>query len=169
MKRSMTAIPFAAILVATLAGGAVAQSDSTDPVAAPVTVTITFDQPLLAGYTASASLADGMAADASVADDSTLLVMVPSTTDAGADVTVALTPADTAAVAAVSANDASFDELVAALDGVGVSPADRWAREIMEYRPYDSEDASLGKLQDELAKYDPSAETLAGILSVLVP
>ena len=73
------------------------------------------------------------------------------------------------AVATVSANTASADELVAALTAAGVPAADRWAREIMEYRPYAADDTTLQKLQDNLAKYDPDPATLAGILSVLVP
>ncbi len=69
----------------------------------------------------------------------------------------------------VSANDATYDELVAALEAAGVPNATKWAREIEEYRPYDTSDPTLASLQQHLAKYQPSAETLAGILSVLRP
>ena len=71
--------------------------------------------------------------------------------------------------AKVSANTATHDELVAALTAAGVPNADRWAREVEEYRPYDLTDVTLQKLQDNLAKYDPDPATLAGILSALVP
>jgi ABC-type Fe3+-hydroxamate transport system substrate-binding protein len=71
--------------------------------------------------------------------------------------------------ATVSANTATTDELVAALGAAGVTNADRWAREIMEYRPYDTTDPTLQHLQDELAKYNPDPATLAKILSVLTP
>ena len=47
--------------------------------------------------------------------------------------------------------------------------ADRWAKEVVEYRPYAADDATLQKLQDNLAKYNPDAATLTGILSALVP
>ena len=74
-----------------------------------------------------------------------------------------------AVTARVSANSASESELTAALTAAGVPNADRWAREVMEYRPYDTSDATLQKLQDNLAKYNPDSTTLAGILSALVP
>lgn len=69
----------------------------------------------------------------------------------------------------VSANSASEPEIAAALAAAGVSNADRWAREVVEYRPYDASDSTLQKLQDNLAKYNPDPTTLAGILSALVP
>jgi hypothetical protein len=69
----------------------------------------------------------------------------------------------------VSANTASREELVAALTAAGVPNADRWATEVMEYRPYATDDSTLQKLQDNLAKYDPDAATLAAILAALTP
>jgi hypothetical protein len=75
----------------------------------------------------------------------------------------------TAATARVSANTASESKLVAALTAAGVPNADRWAREVMEYRPYPTDDPTLQKLQDNLAKYNPDAATLAGILAALEP
>jgi competence protein ComEA len=71
--------------------------------------------------------------------------------------------------AKVSANTASTAELVSALEAADVTNADRWAREIMEYRPYDTTDPTLQHLQDELAKYNPDPATLTAILSVLTP
>jgi hypothetical protein len=73
------------------------------------------------------------------------------------------------AVTQVSANGASESEIAAVLAAAGVPNADRWAREVVEYRPYDASDATLQKLQDNLAKYNPDPATLAGILSALVP
>lgn len=69
----------------------------------------------------------------------------------------------------VSANTATRDELVAALSAAGVSNADKWANEIEEYRPYDASDTELAKLRTELEKYNPTADTLDAILSVLQP
>jgi DNA uptake protein ComE-like DNA-binding protein len=69
----------------------------------------------------------------------------------------------------VSANTATSAELVAALTAAGVPNADRWAREVMEYRPYDTSDPTLQHLQDNLAKYNPDPATLAAILSALTP
>ena len=73
------------------------------------------------------------------------------------------------AASTVSANTASRDQLVAALTAAGVPNPDRWATEIMEYRPYDASDPTLQHLQDQLAKYNPDPATLRGILSVLTP
>jgi hypothetical protein len=69
----------------------------------------------------------------------------------------------------VSANTATQSELVAALTAAGVPNADRWAREVMEYRPYAADDPTLQHLQDNLAKYNPDPATLAGILAALQP
>ena len=94
-----------------------------------------------------------------------------STTAAGPteSATTATPTALSAASAKVSANSASESELVAALTAVGVPNADRWAREAMEYRPYPADDPALQKLQDNLAKYNPDAATLSGILAALEP
>ena len=73
------------------------------------------------------------------------------------------------ATARISANTATTDEIVAALTAAGVPNPERWAREIQEYRPYDASDTALTRLQQNLAKYNPDAATLAGILSVLQP
>ena len=83
--------------------------------------------------------------------------------------TATTTTGSTAASGKVSANTATPDELVAALDAAGVTSADRWAREIMEYRPYDTGDTTLASLRQELSKYNPSADQLAKIMSVLQP
>jgi hypothetical protein len=92
-----------------------------------------------------------------------------ATSSPAVDASGAAASPDTTASGRVSANTATNAELVAALTAAGVPNADRWAREIEEYRPYDTADTTLQKLQDNLAKYDPSAETLAGILAALQP
>jgi hypothetical protein len=74
-----------------------------------------------------------------------------------------------AAVGKISANSASQAEIAAALTAAGVPNADRWAREVTEYRPYPADDPTLQVLQDNLAKYNPDPATLAGILSALQP
>jgi hypothetical protein len=50
-----------------------------------------------------------------------------------------------------------------------VSNADRWAEEVVEYRPYPAEDANLTKLRDNLVKYNPGQETTDKIVSALTP
>ena len=92
-----------------------------------------------------------------------------SATNAPATASDGATSTASSSAAKVSANTASTAELVAALEAADVANADRWAREIMEYRPYDSTDPTLQHLQDELAKYNPDPATLAAILRVLTP
>jgi hypothetical protein len=125
----------------------------------------------LAGMTVLASMA--LAACSGTTPGSTATLTAATTTSAAA---ATGSPAASVAVASaspaggtVSANTATEDELVAALQAGGVANAERWAREVMEYRPYDPADPTLGHLQDELAKYNPDPATLAAILSVLAP
>jgi hypothetical protein len=76
-------------------------------------------------------------------------------------------PASTSAK--VSANTASEEEIAAALQRAGVSNAERWAEEVVEYRPYPADDPNLTKLREELAKYNPGQETIDTIVSALMP
>jgi hypothetical protein len=69
----------------------------------------------------------------------------------------------------VSANTASEEQIEAALRDAGVSNPARWAEEVVEYRPYPSDDPNLTKLRDNLAKYNPGQETIDKIVSALTP
>jgi hypothetical protein len=69
----------------------------------------------------------------------------------------------------VSANTASESEISAALQAAGVDNADRWTREVIEYRPYAAGDADLISLRENLAKYNPGQETVDKIVSALTP
>jgi hypothetical protein len=73
----------------------------------------------------------------------------------------------TVAGAKVSANTASEDEIAAALKAAGVSNPGRWAEEVVEYRPYPTDDANLTKLRDNLVKYNPGQQTTDKIVSAL--
>jgi hypothetical protein len=73
------------------------------------------------------------------------------------------------AVAKVSANTASESEIEAALRAAGVSNSGRWAKEVVEYRPYPADDPNLTKLRESLAKYNPGQETVDKIVSALTP
>ena len=66
-----------------------------------------------------------------------------------------------------SANNATGAQLQAALEAAGVPNASRWVIEVQEYRPYPTDDASFAKLKSQLAKYNPSADTLSRILAAL--
>jgi hypothetical protein len=85
------------------------------------------------------------------------------------------TPSSTApsapasATSKVSANTASEDEIATALESAGVSNSERWAEEVVEYRPYPADDQNLTKLRDNLAKYNPGQETTDKIVSALAP
>ncbi len=50
-----------------------------------------------------------------------------------------------------------------------MSNADRWAEEVVEYRPYPAGDSNLTKLRDNLLKYNPGEETTDKIVSALTP
>ncbi len=66
-----------------------------------------------------------------------------------------------------SANNATAAQLQAALEAAGVPNASRWVIEVQEYRPYPNDDLSFAKLKSQLAKYNPSADTLSRILAAL--
>jgi hypothetical protein len=48
-----------------------------------------------------------------------------------------------------------------------VPNAARWAREVVEYRPYPTDDPTFAKLRQNLAKYNPPAGVVDQIISVL--
>jgi len=66
-----------------------------------------------------------------------------------------------------NANTASVDEITAALSAAGVSNAGRWAREVEEYRPYPTSDATFAKLRQNLAKYNPGDDVVEKIVGAL--
>jgi hypothetical protein len=69
----------------------------------------------------------------------------------------------------VSANSSTEDEIAAALQAAGVPSPQRWAAEVVEYRPYPLDDLTLAKLRQNLAKYNPSQQTLDKIVAALQP
>ena len=75
--------------------------------------------------------------------------------------------AATSAATKASANNATAAQLLAAFEAGGVPNASRWVREIEEYRPYPTEDPTFAKLKSNLAKYNPSVDTLQRILAAL--
>jgi hypothetical protein len=77
--------------------------------------------------------------------------------------------APTPAATKVSANTASENEIATALQNAGVSNPQRWAKEVVEYRPYAPDDPNLTKLRTNLAKYNPGQETTDKIVSALRP
>ncbi|ACZ91659.1 hypothetical protein [Streptosporangium roseum] len=71
--------------------------------------------------------------------------------------------------ARVSANTAGEAEIAAALRAAGVSNPERWAKEVVEYRPYAVDDSDLTSLRENLAKYNPGQGTVDKIVSALTP
>jgi arylsulfatase A-like enzyme len=71
--------------------------------------------------------------------------------------------------AKVSANSASEDGIATALKAAGVSSPKRWAAEVVEYRPYPTDDPDLTKLRQNLSKYNPGQQTVDKIVSALRP
>jgi membrane-bound lytic murein transglycosylase B len=96
--------------------------------------------------------------------------------NATANATIATaTPVSTSTTAATaassttkaSANSATAAQLQAAFEAAGVPNASRWVIEVQEYRPYPTNDPTFAKLKSNLAKYNPSADTLSRILAAL--
>jgi hypothetical protein len=99
----------------------------------------------------------------------TATTVAPTTDDASSSTTTPnnVSATSTPAAGKANANTASHDELAAALTAAGVDNAERWAREIDEYRPYPTDDPTFAKLRGELEKYGPSKETVDLIVSAL--
>jgi hypothetical protein len=93
----------------------------------------------------------------------------PNAPTAATTTAAATAPAATSAAAAAkaSANNATAAQLLAAFEAAGVPNASRWVAEVQEYRPYPVDDPSFAKLRSNLAKYNPSADTLGRILAAL--
>jgi DNA uptake protein ComE-like DNA-binding protein len=86
----------------------------------------------------------------------------------GTAATTSATPASTTgAVAKVSANNASNAELIAAFTAAGIPNPASWAREVQEYRPYETSDTNLAKLRQNLVKYNPAAGVVDKIVATL--
>jgi ABC-type glycerol-3-phosphate transport system substrate-binding protein len=102
------------------------------------------------------SSAAGSSASASTSDSST-----------SASTTESSSGGDAAASGTVSANEASVEELESAFEAAGIDNAAKWAHEVEEYRPYDTDDTSFTHLREELAKYNPSDGVVDDIVSTL--
>jgi hypothetical protein len=84
-----------------------------------------------------------------------------------ASTTTAAATATAASTTKASANNATAAQLQAAFEAGGVPNASRWVIEVQEYRPYPVDDPTFAKLKSNLAKYNPSADTLSRILAAL--
>jgi len=98
-----------------------------------------------------------------VTTPTTAAATAPSTSAAPAAATTTTAPA----VQKVNANTASQSEIQAALAAAGVPSAAQWSREVVEYRPYPTNDPTFAKLRQNLAKYNPGPGVVDGIISAL--
>jgi hypothetical protein len=121
--------------------------------------------------TATVGLALVVAACAGSTSETTLAEATATTTahDSAAASAVVETTTEVTATSKVSANTATVDEITVALAGAGVDEAERWAREVVEYRTYDTSDPDLTHLREELAKYNPAEGVVDLIVSALEP
>lgn len=127
---------------------------------------MTTTTPRLFAAAAACALGVGLAGCGS---GSTPIGSAPSAATAPTTSSGATGAAPAASAEKVSANTASEDEIAAALESVGVSNAEKWAEEVVEYRPYSADDPNLTKLRGNLAKYNPGQETTDKIVSALQP
>ncbi len=89
----------------------------------------------------------------------------PATT--ATTVALATTTTTATAVRKVNANTASQSEIQSALAEVSVPSAGQWSREVVEYRPYPTNDPTFAKLRQNLAKYNPGPGVVDGIIAAL--
>ncbi|WP_218002127.1 hypothetical protein [Microtetraspora malaysiensis] len=115
-----------------------------------------------------------MLAVVSIAASASLVACGSSSSDGASDTAAAPAAVNGAEKAAaktktgkVSANNAPESELVAALHAAGVPNPDRWAHEVIEYRPYAADDTKLTSLRKNLAKHKPGEKTINKIVSAL--
>ena len=99
------------------------------------------------------------------ASNATASAVITTVAPAATSATAAATAASTFTKA--SANNATAAQLQAAFEAGGVPNASRWVIEVQEYRPYPVDDPTFAKLKSNLAKYNPSADTLSRILAAL--
>ena len=132
----------------------------------------------VAGLLTLAACGGGDGNDTATASQATTTVptttapTVPATTATTAaapatTVTTAVPATTVTTLAKANANTAGRAELVAALTAAGVSNADRWTTEVIEYRPYPTNDPTFAKLRQNLVKYNPGPGVVDGIVSAL--
>ena len=106
----------------------------------------------------------GAAATSATAPDPTGGATSSSTTTSSTSASSATSAP--AAGTKINAKTAPVEQLQAAFEAAGIPNADRWAREVAEYRPYPS-DPSWAQLRQELGKYNIDPAVLEQIIAVL--
>jgi hypothetical protein len=119
--------------------------------------------PLLLGLTV---VACGGGGGSPLTPGSTATSSTTSTTSSSNAASPAAGSSQAAATGSIDANNATQAELAAAFAAAGISNADRWAREVAEYRPYEA-DPTWARLRQELGKYNIDPAVLEQILALL--
>lgn len=78
-------------------------------------------------------------------------------------------PPDISASNKQSINDASVQDITAALRTNQVHDPEMWAKVVMQYRPYPNDDPHLGKLRQAMADNHADPQTIDQITAVLQP
>ena len=112
------------------------------------------------GTSATATTAPATAVVAAPTTAATRAATAPAAATARATTTAS-------AVKKVNANTASEAELLSAFQAANISNAARWVKEVMEYRPYPTNDPTFAKLRGELAKYNPGPGVVDQIVATL--
>ena len=79
---------------------------------------------------------------------------------------VAIALPDASSAALIPVNTATQAEIAAAFTAAGIPNADRWAQEVVEYRPYEA-DPTWARLRQELGKYNIDPAVLEQLLAML--
>jgi DNA uptake protein ComE-like DNA-binding protein len=120
------------------------------------------DNPAVSGAQTAASTTTVVAASGA-----TTPTTAATATTAATPTTEAPTATTAPAATKVSANNASQAELQKAFEAAGISNASRWVTEVMEYRPYPTNDPTFAKLRQNLAKYNPAPGLVDQIIATL--
>ena len=116
---------------------------------------------------AAMALAACGGAASSGASDATATARVTTVAPAATSASAATAATASSTATKASVNNATAAQLQAAFEAGGVPNASRWVIEVQEYRPYPVDDPTFAKLKSNLAKYNPSADTLSRILASL--
>ncbi len=127
-----------------------------------------------AGCSSTAEAPEGTAGDMAPAAEPTAEMAAEPTAEMAVEPTAdtaAMPTTDAAAstMAKVSANNATEEELIAAFTAAGIDNAEKWADEVVEYRPYPTDDPNFTALREELAKYNPAPGVIDQIVAILEP
>lgn len=150
-------------MMATTAGAALLAACGGSATATPVTAGATTAAGTASTPTASPAAATSGSPTATTGAASTIATAATSSSAA------ATAPVGSAATTfqKVNANTASQAEVAQVLQANGVPNGARWAIEVVEYRPYPTNDPSFAKLRSNLAKYNPSPDVVDQIIASL--